>query len=218
MGQATTVEALEKARNDVQRIENKVTAAEQLKGAGLRLVDVGVALMAVSNGENRNRLEAMFSERAQALAQAMQVMQAQLVTEEDRKAFAAIAQISNNVCIQREQAERTLASDDFAGRRVTDLIGEISAATHEQREGFGQVNQAVAAFDLGGGMQPTKPAVHTASRTEPVLRQPVAPSTPAKPAVVLSPAKVAASPARSVVKAPAASPQRPAGDDEWETF
>lgn len=117
MGQATTVEALEKARNDVQRIENKVTAAEQLKGAGLRLVDVGVALMAVSNGENRHRLEAMFSERAQALAQAMQVMQAQLVTEEDRKAFAAIAQISNNVCIQREQAERTLASDDFAGRR-----------------------------------------------------------------------------------------------------
>lgn len=115
MGQATTVEALEKARNDVQRIENKVTAAEQLKGAGPRLVDVGVALMAVSNGENRHRLEAMFSERAQA--QAMQVMQAQLVTEEDRKAFAAIAQISNNVCIQREQAERTLASDDFAGRR-----------------------------------------------------------------------------------------------------
>ena len=32
-------------------------------------------------------------------------------------------------------------------RRVTDLIGEISAATHEQREGFGQVDQAVGNLD-----------------------------------------------------------------------
>lgn len=32
-------------------------------------------------------------------------------------------------------------------RRVTDLIGEISAATHEQQDGFAQVNQAVSNLD-----------------------------------------------------------------------
>ena len=116
-GQRAAIGALEKARNDVQRIENKVTAAEQMKGAGLRLVDVGVALMAVSNGENRNRLNAMFVERGQALAKAMQELQSQLVTEEDRKAYAAIVQTSDAVRQLREQAEQTLASDDFAARR-----------------------------------------------------------------------------------------------------
>ena len=116
-GQDAAIAALEKARNDVQRIENKVTAAEQMMGAGLRLVDVGVALMAVSNGENRNRLNAMFQDRAQAIAKAMQTLEAQLVTEDDRQAFAAIKQASDQVRLLREQAEQTLASDDFAGRR-----------------------------------------------------------------------------------------------------
>ncbi len=32
-------------------------------------------------------------------------------------------------------------------RRVTDLIGEITAASSEQRDGFAQVNQAVSNLD-----------------------------------------------------------------------
>ena len=70
------------------------------------------------------------------------------------------------------------------------LVEESSAAVNAMHDQAQRLKQALAAFDLGGVMQPTKPAVPTASRTEPVLRQSVAPSTPAKSAAVLSPAKV----------------------------
>ena len=116
-GQGATIDALEKSRTDVQRIENKITAAEQMQGAGLRLVDVGVSLIAVSNEENRRHLSAMFNERAQLLKQAMETLQSQLVTQDDHRAFAAIADASESTRLLREQGLKGFAADDHQGRR-----------------------------------------------------------------------------------------------------
>ncbi len=46
-----------------------------------------------------------------------------------------------------EQAGKTMGEVVGAVRRVTDIIDEISAATHEQSEGIGQVSTAVAQMD-----------------------------------------------------------------------
>ena len=46
-----------------------------------------------------------------------------------------------------EQAGKTMGEVGGAVRRVTDIIDEISAASHEQSEGIGQVNTAVAQMD-----------------------------------------------------------------------
>ena len=46
-----------------------------------------------------------------------------------------------------EQAGKTMGEVVGAVRRVTDIIDEISAASHEQSEGIGQVNTAVAQMD-----------------------------------------------------------------------
>ena len=48
---------------------------------------------------------------------------------------------------QVSQAGESMREIVSSVRRVTDLIGEISAATGEQREGFQQVNQAVSNLD-----------------------------------------------------------------------
>ncbi|NHN77029.1 HAMP domain-containing protein [Azotobacter chroococcum] len=46
-----------------------------------------------------------------------------------------------------EQAGRTMEEVVRSVRRVTDIIDEISAASHEQSEGIGQVNTAIAQMD-----------------------------------------------------------------------
>jgi methyl-accepting chemotaxis protein len=45
------------------------------------------------------------------------------------------------------QAGQSMAAIVQSVRRVGDLIGEISAASAEQRDGIGQVNQAVTQLD-----------------------------------------------------------------------
>jgi methyl-accepting chemotaxis protein len=46
-----------------------------------------------------------------------------------------------------DQAGRTMEEIVSAIRRVSDIVGEISAASHEQSSGVGQVGQAVAQMD-----------------------------------------------------------------------
>jgi len=48
---------------------------------------------------------------------------------------------------QVEQAGQTMGEIVSSVQRVTDLIGEITASSNEQRDGIGQVNQAVANLD-----------------------------------------------------------------------
>ena len=48
---------------------------------------------------------------------------------------------------QVEQAGRSMSEIVTSVRRVSDLIGEITASSTEQRDGIGQVNQAVANLD-----------------------------------------------------------------------
>ena len=48
---------------------------------------------------------------------------------------------------QVEQAGQTMGEIVSSVQRVTDLIGEITASSNEQRDGIGHVNQAVANLD-----------------------------------------------------------------------
>ena len=49
--------------------------------------------------------------------------------------------------VQVEQAGQSMQEIVSSVRRVTDLIGEITAASEEQRDGIGQVNQAISNLD-----------------------------------------------------------------------
>jgi methyl-accepting chemotaxis protein len=50
--------------------------------------------------------------------------------------------------LQVDEAGRTINEVVSAVRRVTELMGEIAASSHEQHEGIEQVNQAVSQMDL----------------------------------------------------------------------
>ncbi|MNN56224.1 Methyl-accepting chemotaxis protein IV [compost metagenome] len=131
-------------------------------------------------------------------------------------------------------------------RRVTDIMGEISAAGREQELGIGQINQAVAEMDTvtqqnaalveeaaaaSEAMQEQAAALaemvsifkldanHSGPAAKPALRKPVvaAASTALKrPALRLAPSRAAAAPVA------AAKPRsaKPAADNsgEWEEF
>jgi hypothetical protein len=119
-------------------------------------------------------------------------------------------------------------------RRVTDLIGEISASATEQRDGIGQVNQAVSNLDqmtqqnaaLVEESSAAAKAMHeqaqrlmqtmavfqvgASTAAGQAMAAPPATSTPAPQ--VVAPKAVAAPRAVASAK-PAASP-----DGDWETF
>jgi methyl-accepting chemotaxis protein len=128
-------------------------------------------------------------------------------------------------------------------QRVTDIIGEITAAASEQSDGIGQVNSAVTQLDQMTQQNAAlveESAAAAESLKEQALRlaqvvgtfrlddkaAPVA-ATP-RPAVVAAPAArpirevpAARAHAPAAVAAPAPTPVKapaPAGDDDWETF
>jgi methyl-accepting chemotaxis protein len=140
------------------------------------------------------------------------------------------------------QAGATMAEIVTRVQRVTDLIGEINAATGEQSAGIAQVNSAVAHLDQG--TQQNAALVEQSAAAAESLRQqageleravavfrlhvtndrPAARTSPAAPASVAARAPAAAAPVRP--PAPAAEPARTAAprpapaatSDEWETF
>jgi len=139
-----------------------------------------------------------------------------------------------------DQAGHTMEEVVASIRRVTDIMGEISAASSEQSAGVAQVGEAVvqmdqatqqnaalveemaaAASSLRGQAQDLVQAVavfklsqdsSSVARTQQVARQVSAPAA-ARPAARKMPAA-------PKLAAPSAAPakQTPSGDDEWENF
>ena len=128
-------------------------------------------------------------------------------------------------------------------RRVTDIMGEISAAGREQELGINQINQAVAEMDTvtqqnaalveeaaaaSESMQEQAAALaemvsrfkldanHSAPTAQPVLRKPVVAARPA----AVKPALKLAKPAMATAAARPRTASKPAADSsgEWEEF
>ncbi len=133
------------------------------------------------------------------------------------------------------QAGNTMDDIVASVQRVTDIMGEISSASHEQEIGIGQIHQAITEMD--GVTQQNAALVEEAAAAASSLNeqagnlaqavsvfkldatqmQYVAPrATAAAAAALVRPALKRPSPAR--VAAPAAKKAAAASNDEWEEF
>ena len=142
-----------------------------------------------------------------------------------------------------DQAGETMAEIVSAVKRVTDIMGEITAASREQRSGIEQVNDAITHMDQGTqqnaalveesaaaakSLTDQADGLLTAIRrfrfdaedavAEPLVRGPKAPisqvSRPEKPAANHSQKPAPA----KVAVAPKAPPAAVAGDEQWAEF
>ncbi|XAH25591.1 methyl-accepting chemotaxis protein [Xylophilus sp. GW821-FHT01B05] len=147
---------------------------------------------------------------------------------------------------QVQQAGTTMANVVGSVKRVTDIVGEIAAASSEQRQGIEQVNQAITQMDQvtqqnaalveeaaaatqsmesqARNLQLVVGTFRLQAGTEPAPQAAaiaVAPATPvrAKPAATPAPAKLRAKPAASPAPAaPRAVALAGDADDDWEKF
>jgi methyl-accepting chemotaxis protein len=137
-----------------------------------------------------------------------------------------------------DQAGTTMGEVVSSVRRVTDIMGEITAASHEQSEGIEQVNQAIAQMDrvtqqnaalveeAAAAAESMQDQAATLSQTVAVFRlsshEPVAKAIEAsRPAAVgRTSASAPALPAAGERSEPRVAAKAPAlaGGDEWEEF
>ena len=148
---------------------------------------------------------------------------------------------------QVDQAGKTMDEIVSSVRRVTDIMGEITAASHEQTAGIEQINQAVTQMDqmtqqnaalveeaaaATGALQGQATALskvvsvfdlgHGATFSPAPALQPAPKLAPAARAVN-APARPAAAPAPRVAAAPApapkpAAPKAVSNESDWESF
>ncbi|MDD5389462.1 MAG: methyl-accepting chemotaxis protein [Gallionellaceae bacterium] len=133
---------------------------------------------------------------------------------------------------QVEQAGNTMNEIVDAVKRVTDIMGEISAASTEQSQGIEQVNSAIAQMDEATQqnaalVEEAAAAAESlqdqaASLTQAVAVFSTAPAggrnahAPTRPAArAIAPAPRAPAPVRAMAKA---APVAAGSDDEWEEF
>ncbi|MDD5389460.1 MAG: methyl-accepting chemotaxis protein [Gallionellaceae bacterium] len=138
---------------------------------------------------------------------------------------------------QVEQAGNTMKEIVDAVKRVTDIMGEISAASTEQTQGIEQVNSAIAQMDEV--TQQNAALVEEAAAAAESLQDQAASLTQAVAVFRTAPAAAGTrntrAPARSLARAPAPAPRAPGpvramaktapaipagagSDDEWEEF
>ena len=113
--QRTTLSALEQARSDIQRIDQKIVLAAEMNAAVQRALDMGVAQMASVDPELSAALMTTFKQRLQESAKAMKAMEQALDNAQDRQAFQAVLQASADTLALRKEAEQRLTKDDKAG-------------------------------------------------------------------------------------------------------
>lgn len=114
--QQTAMRTLEHSRQDVQRFEQQIAAAETMRGKILRSIEMSIAMQAT----NEPRLQQAFEKRFQQLyalaVAALEDMKASLRTEQDRQSFAAVLQAFEVLKSSREQAVNTIDYDDYNAR------------------------------------------------------------------------------------------------------
>jgi len=151
---STAVQAAERGGQVVQQV---VSSMQQITSSSHKIADIIGVIDSIAFQTNILALNAAVeAARAGEQGRGFAVVAAEVRSLAQRSAEAAKeikALISTSVSNvdagsgQVAQAGESMHEIVASVRRVTDLIGEISAATHEQQDGFVQVNQAVSNLD-----------------------------------------------------------------------
>jgi methyl-accepting chemotaxis protein len=157
--QATTLatNASSIARRGGEEVERVVETMHEISGSSAKVAEIITVIEGIAFQTNILALNAAVeAARAGEQGRGFAVVAGEVRTLAQRSASAAkeIKQLIGE-SVQRvevgsklvEQAGDTIREVVQSVQRVTDIIGEISSASHEQRTGIEQVNQAVSQMD-----------------------------------------------------------------------
>ena len=142
---SNTEHALEQAREDVQQIERKIALAQNMRGAAMTGLELGIAQFATNENRLQIELEKRFHLRQQNTTEALNAMQQALQTDEDRTQFERVLQARTKVQSRRAAVEENLDLDDY-NARANFAFGEYAALGMQYSQAFDafvqyQVNQ-----------------------------------------------------------------------------
>jgi methyl-accepting chemotaxis protein len=115
-----------------------------------------------------------------------------------------------------DQAGATMKDIVGSVKRVTDIIGEITAATQEQTAGIGQINQAIAQMDQV--TQENAALVEEAAAASGAMQDQAAQLAQAVSVFRLDGGALAAAPAPAAYLPATVARRLPAASAEWEQF
>ncbi|MDO4968450.1 MAG: methyl-accepting chemotaxis protein [Comamonadaceae bacterium] len=151
---STAVQAAERGGSVVQQV---VSSMQQITSSSHKIADIISVIDGIAFQTNILALNAAVeAARAGEQGRGFAVVAGEVRALAQRSAEAAkeiksliTASVANVDAGSSQVAEAGKSMQEIVEsvRRVTDLIGEISAAVHEQHDGFAQVNQAVSNLD-----------------------------------------------------------------------